>query len=33
MSKYRVIFDGEEAEELFDTFEEVDEYGLYLVPC
>ncbi len=33
MSKYKVIFDGEEQEEIFDTEEEAEEYGDYLCSC
>ena len=28
MAKYKVYFDGEEDDEVFDTFEDVDEYAL-----
>ena len=33
MAKYMVLLDGEEQDEVFDTYEEADEYGLYLVGC
>ncbi len=33
MAKYKVVIDGEEEDEIFDTYEEADEYGLYLVGC
>lgn len=33
MAKYKVIFDGEEEDELFDSEAEADEYGLYLRSC
>ena len=31
--KYRVIFDGEEQDETFDTEEDAEEYALYLRSC
>lgn len=33
MAKYKVIFDGEEQDELFDTEEAAEEYALYLRSC
>ncbi len=33
MSKYKVIFNGEERETIFDTEEEAEEYALYLCSC
>lgn len=33
MSKYKVIFDGEEQDETFDSYEAAEEYALYLVSC
>ncbi len=33
MAKYKVVIDGEEEDKVFDTYEEADEYGLYLVGC
>lgn len=30
MAKYKIIFDGTEEDEVFDTYEEADEYALYL---
>ena len=33
MSKYRVEFDGELEDEVFDTEEEAEEYALYLCSC
>ena len=33
MTKYKVIFDGEEDDELFDTEEEAEEHALYLQSC
>ena len=33
MAKYKIIFDGEEEDELFDTEEEAEEYALYLCSC
>ena len=33
MTKYKVIFDGEEEDEVFDTEEAAEEYGLYLCSC
>lgn len=31
--KYKVIFDGEEQDEVFDTEEDAEEYALYLRSC
>lgn len=31
MAKYKIIFEGDEQDEVFDTYEEADEYALYLV--
>lgn len=33
MSKYKVIFDDEEQDEVFDTEEEAEEYALELCSC
>ena len=33
MSKYKIIFDGTEEDDVFDTYEEADDYALYLVSC
>ena len=33
MEKYKIIFDGEEQDEIFATEEEAEEYALYLRSC
>ena len=33
MSKYKVLFDGELEDEVFNTEEEAEEYALYLSSC
>lgn len=33
MAKYKVIFDGEEEDEVFETEAEAEEYALYLCSC
>lgn len=33
MAKYKVLFNGELENELFNTEEEAEEYALYLVGC
>lgn len=33
MEKYKIIFEGEEEDEVFDSYEEAEEYALYLVSC
>ena len=33
MSQYKIIFDGEELDEVFDTYEEADSHALYLISC
>ncbi len=33
MAKYKIIFEGIEEDEVFDTYEEADEYALYMVSC
>lgn len=33
MANYKVIFNGDEQDEVFSTYEEADEYALYLVSC
>ena len=33
MEKYKVIFDDEEQEEVFDSEEEAEEHALYLRSC
>ena len=33
MIKYKVIFDGEEEDEIFNSYEEAEEHALYLCSC
>ena len=33
MAKYKVIFDGEEEDEIFNSEKEAEEYALYLCSC
>lgn len=33
MSKYKILFNGEYEDEIFDTEEEAEEYALYLCSC
>ena len=33
MEKFKIIFDGEEQDELFDTEAEAEEHALYLCSC
>ena len=33
MEKYKIIFDGEELDEIFDTEVEAEEHALYLCSC
>lgn len=33
MSKYKVLFDGELEDDVFDSEEAADEHGLYLCSC
>jgi len=33
MAKYKILFDGEEEDEIFDTYKAADEYALYLISC
>lgn len=33
MSKYRILFNGEYEDEIFDSEEEAHEYALYLCSC
>lgn len=33
MAKYKIIFDDEEQDEVFDTEEAAEEYALYLCSC
>ena len=33
MSKYKIIFNGEEQDEIYDTVEEAEEEALYLSSC
>ena len=33
MSKYKIIFAGEEDDEIFDTYEEAEEQALYYCSC
>ncbi|MBQ3488994.1 MAG: hypothetical protein IJA86_00200 [Clostridia bacterium] len=31
--KYKIIFDGEELDDIFDTADEAEEHALYLCSC
>lgn len=33
MAKYKIIFKGEEEDEIFDTYEEAEEQALYYCSC
>ncbi len=33
MSKFKIIFDGEEEDDIFDTEEAAEEYASYLCSC
>lgn len=33
MAKYKIIIDGDEEDEIFDSEEEAEEYALYLCSC
>ena len=33
MANYKVVIDGDEQDEVFDTYEKAEEYTLYLVSC
>ena len=33
MAKYKVIFDGEEQDEVFSTVKDAEEHALYLCSC
>lgn len=33
MAKYKIIFEDDEQDEVFDTEEEAEEYALYLCSC
>ena len=33
MAKFKLIFQGVEEDEVFDSYEEDDDYALYLVSC
>ena len=33
MTKYKIVIDGEEEDEVFNTYEEAEEYALYLESC
>lgn len=33
MSKYKVIFEGEEEDEIFNSYEDAEEHALYLCSC
>ncbi len=33
MAKYKVIFDGEEEDEIFNSERDAEEYALYLCSC
>ena len=33
MEKFKVLFDGEYEDEIFDTEEDAEEYALYLCSC
>lgn len=31
--KYKIIFEGDEQDEVFDTYDDAEEYALYLSSC
>ena len=33
MANYKIIFEGNEQDEVFSTYEEAEQYALYLVSC
>lgn len=33
MNKYKIIFENEEQDEIFDSEEEAEDYALYLISC
>ncbi|MBP3818194.1 MAG: hypothetical protein J6H31_07790 [Butyrivibrio sp.] len=33
MAKYKIIYEGDEQDEIFDTYDEANDYALYLVSC
>lgn len=33
MAKYKIIFDGEEEDEIYDSEEAAEDYALYLCSC
>ena len=33
MSKFKIVFDGEECDEIFNTEEEAEDHALYLISC
>lgn len=33
MANYKIIFNGEEQDEVYSTYEDAEEYALYLVSC
>ena len=33
MANYKIIFEGDEQDEVFSTYEEAENYALYLVSC
>lgn len=33
MSKWKIIFNGEEEDEIFDTEKDAENYALYLIGC
>ena len=33
IAKYKIIFESKEDDEVFDTYEEADDYALYLGSC
>ena len=33
MARFKIIFDGEEQDEVFSTEEEAEDYALYLCSC
>lgn len=33
MSKYKIIFEGYEYDDIYDSYDEADEAGMYMVSC
>ena len=33
MTKFKVVYDGEEQDEIFTSYEDAEEYGVYLQSC